>query len=78
MLNHYRVDECHSNARAEWIRQGKPMYPTPEQKQAIKAREGLELVEPPRRIAASNGQVKLALKLPVHSISLLVLSPATA
>jgi hypothetical protein len=51
------------------------MYPAPGQKAAIKAREGLELLEPPQKI--SNGaKVKLNFKLPVHGISLLCLSPS--
>src|SRR5579859_4206616 len=26
-LWHYRIDHAHSNAYAEWVRQGKPIYP---------------------------------------------------
>jgi len=75
-LQHYRVDATHSNAYAEWVRQGKPMYPAPGQYAAIKARDGLELVEPPQKVLLMDGKVKLSFRLPVHGISLLVLSPA--
>jgi len=76
-LQHYRIDHNHSNAYAEWVRQGKPMYPAPGQRAAIKAREGLELVEPPHIVTAAAGQVKLQFSLPVHGISLLLLTPVT-
>jgi xylan 1,4-beta-xylosidase len=75
-LRHYRIDGSHSNAYAEWVRQGRPMYPTPGQRAAIKAREGLELLEPPRVIQLSDGAVSLSFSLPVHGISLLSLEPA--
>ncbi|HLU11948.1 MAG TPA: hypothetical protein VK003_19895, partial [Oceanobacillus sp.] len=73
-LKHYRIDHAHSNAYAEWVRQGKPMYPSAGQRAAIKAREGLELLEPPQEITAEHGKVTLTFSMPVHSISLLVFS----
>lgn len=74
VLKHYRIDHSHSNAYAEWVRQGKPMYPAPGQRAAIKARAGLELLEPPTKLASQNGTVKLSFQLPVHGISLLIVS----
>ena len=56
MLHHYRIDQTHSNAYAEWVRQGKPMYPAPGQYAAMKARDDLELLEPPRRGDAAGRQ----------------------
>ena len=76
VLKHYRIDQSHSNAYPEWVGQGKPMYPTPGQKQAIKARESLELGGPPQKMMLYDGQVKLTFDMPIHSISLLVISPA--
>ena len=75
-LQHYRIDATHSNAYAEWMRQGKPMYPAAGQYATIKARDGLELVEPPQKALLMDGKVKLSFKLPVHGISLLILSPS--
>jgi hypothetical protein len=37
----HRIDQSHSNAYAEWVRQGKPMYPAPAQRAAIEARASL-------------------------------------
>jgi xylan 1,4-beta-xylosidase len=75
VLKHYRIDRTHSNAYAEWVRQGRPIYPADGQRAAIKAREGLELVEPPRSIAVERGTAALRFRLPVHAISLLCISP---
>ncbi len=75
-VEHFRVDATHSNPYPEWIRQGKPMYPTAGQYDAMKARDGLELLEPPQDVVAWDGKLKLNFSLPVRSISLLVITPA--
>ncbi|MBZ0288173.1 MAG: glycoside hydrolase, partial [Anaerolineae bacterium] len=74
-LRHYRIDGAHSNAYTEWERQHKPIYPTSVQQSAIKAHEGLELLEPPRTVALNAGEIRLNFRLPVHSVSLLVFLP---
>ena len=76
LLTHYRIDQSHSNAYAEWVRQGKPMYPTSEQRVAIKEREGLDLLEPPQKIACDGGRLRARFELPVHGISLVSVSSA--
>jgi len=70
------VDATHSNPYPEWIRQGKPMYPTAGQYAAMKARDGLELLEPPQSVTPWDGKLKLSFAMPVRSISLLVITPA--
>jgi len=50
------------------------MYPTPEQRQAIKAHDGLEQLEPDQTLPSDNGLLKLTFTLPVHAISVLILS----
>jgi xylan 1,4-beta-xylosidase len=72
VLTHYRVDQSHSNAYAEWVRQGKPMYPAAGQRAAIKAHDGLELLEPPQQIMLDAGVVRLNFRLPVHGVSLVI------
>jgi xylan 1,4-beta-xylosidase len=76
VLKHYRIDQAHSNAYAEWVRLGRPMYPAAGQCQAIKSREGLELLEPPRKVRLYDGKLKLSFSLPVHGISLLCIAPS--
>jgi xylan 1,4-beta-xylosidase len=74
VITHYRIDAEHSNAYAEWVRQGKPMYPSPEQRTAIKAREGLEMLEPSQRVTLIMGKISLKFRLPVHGVSLVNIS----
>jgi xylan 1,4-beta-xylosidase len=73
-IMHYRIDASHSNAYTEWVRQGKPMYPTPGQRDAIKARDGLELLEPPQKMMLDSDGLALNFTLPMHGISLLIIS----
>jgi hypothetical protein len=51
------------------------MYPAPGQRAAIKARDGLELLEPAQKLQPDEGQIKLNFTLPVHGISLLIIEP---
>jgi len=73
-VSHFRIDSDHSNAYSEWVRQGEPDYPEGAQYDAIKARDGLELLEAPYTINAT-GTVKLCFTLPVHGISFIELVP---
>jgi xylan 1,4-beta-xylosidase len=75
VMTHERIDQAHSNAYAEWVRQNRPTYPAPGQRAAIKAREGLEMLEPPRTVATDDGKIKLSFNLPIHGISLLCITP---
>ena len=76
ILRHYRIDQSHSNAYAEWLRQGRPMYPAPGQRAAINAHAGLELLEAAQTLHPERGRLTLNFELPVHGISLLILEPA--
>lgn len=72
-VKHYRIDEMHSNAHTEWVRQGRPKYPYPGQRRAIESRQGLELCEPQSEELMLDGKLRKQITLPVHGISLLVL-----
>ncbi len=76
ILHHFRIDQNHSSAYAEWVRQGRPMYPDPGQREAMKARDGLEFLEPPRILPVTDEILRLNFSLPVHGISLLIFEPA--
>jgi xylan 1,4-beta-xylosidase len=67
------IDKDHSNAYAEWVRQGRPDYPSGGQYEAIKARSGLELAEPVQTAALLDGKVKLSFNMSVKSVSLIVI-----
>ncbi len=68
---HYRIDAEHSNACAEWERQGRPDWPEEEQRRAMISRSGLELLEPPAAAEVREGSLEQRFTLPVHGISLL-------
>lgn len=74
-LRHYRIDADHSNAHTIWQSLGAPQDPTDEQLAQIKARQGLEELEPERTVYAENGEVLLRAALPLPAVSLLVLEP---
>ncbi len=73
VLEHYRIDETHSNAYAEWIHQGKPLFPQGEQYALIKKRDGLEKYEEDRTVTAKDGNVQIEFSMPAHGVSYLVL-----
>ena len=75
-VTHYRIDQAHSNAYSEWLRQGRPMYPAPGQHAAIAARDGLELLAPPQETKLNAGALRLEFSMPVHSVSLVCITPA--
>ena len=70
-VTHLRIDAEHSNAFAEWVRQGKPDWPDETQRGAILARSGLESFEPSCRVQIRNRTLNLSFPLPTHGISLL-------
>jgi xylan 1,4-beta-xylosidase len=74
-LKHYRIDNRHSNAYTEWMRQGKPKYPVGMQYEEIKAKDTLELLYPEETWAVQEGRVHVKFSLPAHAISLIEISP---
>jgi len=74
-LRHFRIDAEHSNAYTEWIRQGRPARPSPEQARAIRARQDLELLEPERIVHPRKGWIGVRFAMPVNSVSLLLFEP---
>lgn len=73
-VQHYRIDNDHSNAYAEWLRQEKPMYPTAVQYAAMKTRDGLETVDVAQQVSIANGKIALNFALPIHGISLIIVA----
>lgn len=72
-LEHYRIDELHSNAHTVWKQLGSPQLPTPEEVERMHSKMGLEEYESARDVDASEGTSEIALSLPLQSVSLLVL-----
>ncbi len=75
-VTHDRIDRAHSNACAEWVRQGKPDWPDAAQRAAILARSGLERLREPETAEIRDGRLSLPFALPVHGISLITVRQA--
>lgn len=74
---HWRIDASHSNGHAAWQAQGAPQDPTEAQLHAIHERQGLERLEPDRSETVRDGTLTLRLSLPLPSVSLIELRPAS-
>lgn len=76
LVSHYRIDGEHSNPYAEWVRQGRPLFPEGAQYEAIKRRDGLEKYEEDRAVRTENGRLTLHIPMPAHAVSYLVIREA--
>ncbi len=74
LLEHYRIDETHSNAYAAWKNMGSPQTPTPEQYAQLKAAGQLQLLTSPAWLDVAHGKVTIETGLPRQAVSLLRLS----
>ena len=72
-LEHFRIDEDHSNAFAAWKRLGSPQSPTAEQYAQLLNAGKLATLTDPATVRLENGQAKLSFSLPRQGVSLLVL-----
>lgn len=72
-LTHYRVDENHSNAYLEWVKQGKPRYPSKDQYETIKSQDKLKIIETITLQTNQDGTLNIHFNMPVHAISLILL-----
>ncbi len=70
-IQHFRVDETHSNAFEAWKKMGSPQQPDAAQYAALESAGQLQMVDSPRWIAAPNGVAHLAFDLPLHGVSLI-------
>ena len=71
LLEHYRIDETHSNAYTAWKNMGSPQSPTPEQYAQLKAAGQLQLLTSPVWLDVDNGRVTIETTLPRQAVSLL-------
>jgi xylan 1,4-beta-xylosidase len=73
LLEHYRIDEIHSNAYTAWKNMGSPQSPTPDQYAQLKAAGQLQLLTSPTRLDVDEGKLTIAASLPRQAVSLLLL-----
>lgn len=71
LLEHYRIDQSHSNSYTVWQKMGSPQSPTAEQYAQLKAAGQLELLTSPEWLDVSNGEVTIATSLPRQATSLM-------
>ncbi len=71
LLQHYRIDQTHSNSYTVWKKMGSPQNLTPEQYAQLKAAGQLELLDSPQWLDVIDGKVTLATELPRQAISLM-------
>jgi xylan 1,4-beta-xylosidase len=73
-IQHFRIDENHSNAFTAWKRLGSPQQPTSEQRQELEIAGQLTPLSAPPSISFEGGQVRLEFLLPRQAVSLVELT----
>ncbi|GGG63110.1 GH39 family glycosyl hydrolase [Edaphobacter dinghuensis] len=71
LLQHYRIDETHSNSYHVWKAMGSPQEPTQAQYARLKEAGQLELLSSPKWLNVADGKVTIATELPRQATSLL-------
>ena len=71
LLEHYRIDETHSDSYTAWKNMGSPQSPTPEQYAQLKAAGQLQLLNSPEWLDVTGGKVTVETTLPRQAVSLL-------
>jgi xylan 1,4-beta-xylosidase len=70
LVEHFRIDDTHSNAYTVWKAMGSPQQPTTEQYEQLKAQAGLQLLTSPAWMNVTGGKLTLKTELPRQGISL--------
>lgn len=71
LLEHYRIDDTHSNAYTVWRQMGSPQSPTPEQYHELLAAGQLNRLKSPEWLDLDQGKATVEMELPRQAISLL-------
>jgi xylan 1,4-beta-xylosidase len=71
LLEHFRIDETHSNAFTVWKQMGSPQEPTAEQTAQLKAAGQLQLLASPIWLDVADGKVTIEMAMPRQAVSLL-------
>ena len=74
LLEHYRIDDMHSNSYSVWKAMGSPQAPTPEQYARLKVAGQLELLNSPEWLEVRDGRVTIDTSLPRQATSLMRLT----
>jgi xylan 1,4-beta-xylosidase len=71
-LEHFRIDEEHSNSFSAWKKMGSPQKPTEEQYAQLQKAGKLAMLGEARKLMVENGKVDLKFSLPRQGVSLVV------
>ena len=71
LLQHYRIDQDHSNAYTIRKAMGSPQKPTPEQYKKLQSAGQLQLLTSPRWLVVDNGKVTIPTSMPRQATSLM-------
>ena len=71
LLQHYRIDDTHSNSYTAWKEMGSPQTPSAEQYARLKASGQLQLLNSPKWLDVSDGKVTIDTALPRQATSLM-------
>jgi xylan 1,4-beta-xylosidase len=72
-VEHFRIDEDHSNSFTAWKRMGSPQSPTPDQYAALEKAGQLAALGPAEMAKVEKGSLVLRFLLPRQGVSLLTL-----
>ncbi len=75
-LQHFRIDQYHSNAYETWKRLGSPARPTTDQYGELERSSHLALLNSPEWVRPEKGNLTLRFALPRQGVSLIVLDGA--
>jgi xylan 1,4-beta-xylosidase len=73
-LQHFRIDEDHSNGFAAWKRMGSPQQPTPDQYAQLEKSAQLAPLRAPENVRVQEGKATIEISLPRQGVSLLQLN----
>ena len=71
LLEHYRLDDNHSNAYSVWKSMGSPQHPTAEQYTTLQAAGQLQLLTSPEYLDVADGMVVVSTSMPRQGTSLM-------
>jgi xylan 1,4-beta-xylosidase len=71
LLEHYRLDDTHSNAYTVWQAMGSPQHPTTKQYAELRQAGQLQLLTSPNWVEVKGGQVVVSTDMPRQGASLL-------
>ncbi|HTS28760.1 MAG TPA: hypothetical protein VMH81_22975 [Bryobacteraceae bacterium] len=69
-IEHFRIDDQHSNAYTAWKQMGSPAQPSPEQYARLEAAGQLQLLGSPEWRSPKDGKLDWSFQLPRHAVSL--------